>query len=279
MATMARRDVLPEGAAFYSLFETNNHETFFASARRKRLVLNTLESSRHKAEGKVVQFGQIVLDERYVMVAGLRDKREFYSKWMQSAHTSLAGTINRQDKRKGHLGCRRPTTHPADDEECLKRLIFACDYLPVKLGLVDSPEQFRHSTYHYYGRGKKLPWTEELTRPPFYLELGHTDEERQKAYRELGRHYYEQGLLEDYMKAMVQGRPVGSEKYRRERSKFLNEVSRRERLKRAGGRALEEIGWYAFCPSAYRVSRMFDAIEALVFEVVAPGPDPPRPLS
>jgi len=279
MATQARKDVLPEGALFYSQFETNNHETLFASGRRKRLVLNTLESSRHKAEGEVVQLAHVVLDERYIAVLGLKDKREFYSKWMQSAHTSLAGTINRQEKRKGHLGRCRPTTHPADDEECLKRLMFACDYLAVWLGLVDSPEQFKHSAYHYYARGKKLPWTEELTRPPFYLELGNTDEERQKAYRKLGRQYYEQGLLDDYIKAMLQGRPVGREKYRKERSKFLNEVTRRERLKRAGGRALEAIGWYAFCPTAYRVREMFDAIEALVFEVVAPGPDPPRPLT
>ncbi len=278
MPTLARKDVLPEGSVFSSQFETINNEPFFASGRRKRLVLDTLEKSRNKAEGQVIQMGLLVLDERYIAVLGLLGEPGFYSKWMQSAHTSLAGNINRQEKRKGHLGSRRPSTHPVGDEECLKRLLFATDYLPVYVGLVDSPEQFRDSTYQYYARGKKMPSTDAITRPPFYQALGTTDEERQRAYRKLGRQYYRQGLLNDYMRALLVDRPLGSEKYRRERSRYLNEVSRRERLKRAGGRALEAIGWYAFCPTAYRVSNMYKALGALVMEVVAPGPDPPRPL-
>jgi len=276
---MARKDVLPEGSVFYSMFETNNHENFFARPNRKRLVLNTLEESRQHAEGKVAQFGHTVLDDRYFLIAGLEDKREYYSNWMQAAHTSLAGTINRLEERTGHMGGCRPTTHPADDEECLLKLLFACDYLAVKLGLVDSPEHFKHSAYHYYGRGKKLPWTDEITRPACYERLGDTDTERQRAYRKLGRKYYEQGLLDDNIKAMLKGRPVGAEKYRRARSKFLGEVTRRERLKRAGGHLFEASLAYAFVPTGPRVLKFFKAIEALVFEVVAPGPDPPRPLS
>ena len=276
MPTVARKDVLPEGSVFYSMFETINHETFFGGANRKRLVLNTLEEFRHHTEGKVAQFGHIALDERYIVIAGLEDNREYYSKWMQAAHTSLAGTINRLEKRKGHVGCRRPTTHPAEDEECLMKLMFACDYLAVKLSLVDSPEQFKHSAYHYYARGKKLPWTEEITRPAFYERLGDTDKERQRAYRKLGRKYYEQGLLDEYIKAMLKGRPVGSEKYRRERSNFLAEVSRRERLKRAGANLFDASVAYALCPTGPRVLKFLKAIEDLVTEVVAPGPDPPR---
>lgn len=278
MPTMARKDVLPEGCVFYSMYETNNHETFFASGGRKRLVLNTLEESRAKAEGKVIQFGQVVLDERHIMVLGLEHERKFFSKWMQSAHSSLAATINRQDDRTGHLGRRRPTTHPSDDDECLLKMMLATEYLPVKAGLVESPEQFKYSSYHFFGRGKKLPWTEAIARPLVYERLGSTDKERQIAYRELGRKYYREGRLDDYMDAMLKGRPVGSEKYRQERSRYLSEVTRWERLKRAAGWAMLESVAFSYRPTLVRGLKLSEAFEALVWEIVAPGPDPPRPI-
>ena len=278
MPTLARKDVLPESSVFYSTFETNNHERFFASGRRKRLVLDSLEDSREKAEGKVLHVCQVVLDDRHIMIAALENEIAPYSNWMQSTHGSLAAAINRQEKREGPLGCRRPTTHPAENDECLLRMMFAIDYLPVKAGLVDSPEHYKYSTYGFFAHGKKQNWTDELVRPLAYQNLGNSPEERQKAYRELGRKYYREGRLDEYMDAMLKRRPVGSEKYRRERSKYLSEVTRRERLKRAAGWAMIESVGFAFQGTALRGHKMLEAFDVLVREIVAPGPDPPRPI-
>jgi len=260
------------------MFETNNNEPRFASGRRKRLVLNRLEQFRGKTEGKVVEFGHVVLSDRHILILGLIEDFAPFSDWMQAVHCSLVATINKQEKRTGHLGRRRPTTHPAEQDECLLKMLFAIDYLPVKVGEVESPEQVTYSSYHFFARGKELPWTKEITRPAVYQRLGNTDLERQKAYRELGRKFYQEGILDEYMDEMLKGRPVGTEKYRRARSKFLAEVSRKERLMRAAGWVFAESFGVAYQRSPLRILKWFDAIETLVREVVAPGPDPPRPL-
>lgn len=53
---------------------------------------------------------------------------------------------------------------------------------PVRAGIVNSPEEYPHSSYKYYAYGKE---DDLIDRDVYYDALGQDDEERQRVYREL----------------------------------------------------------------------------------------------
>lgn len=74
-----------------------------------------------------------------------------------------------------------------------KYLITAGLYIernPVKAGLISEPEDYEWSSYCNYAYGRK---DSLIDTDPCYLELGHTDKERQENYRRMMRAYIKNG--------------------------------------------------------------------------------------
>jgi len=186
-----------------------------------------------------------VLDDRYAFAGALAGINKPYSEWMQSAHGRLAGRFNKREKRQGPLGMKRPTTHTTPDEETLKRLMFALDYLPVRIGLVDRPEDHEYTTYNYYAHGRQLPWMAEFSRPAWYEALGKTEKRRQRRYRRLAREYYQRGKLDECLTGLLEGREVGPKRFKRIKAEFMNSVRSHQRRKHPF--TVEELDWLVAC--------------------------------
>jgi len=265
--TLPRKYTLPEESVFYSLYETVNREKFMNSNNAKKLTLSTVMGFHDRAGDEVPVFSICVMEERYFLAAALVKMRLPYSKWMQSAHSSLGQKINGLEGRVGPVIRRRPTTHTVPEEEALKRLMFAMDYAPVKVGLVKKPEKYKFSSYRYYGQGKRPKWMARITQPAWYKRLGKNNRERQDAYRKMARQYYKKGLLNDYIEALLKGCPIGPSKQKRRRTKLLAGLAKRRRLKEYAFTALDRIARYAFIPTFVHAMAAGDAVEALVGEV------------
>jgi len=90
-----------------------------------------------------------------------------------------------QHKRYGYTGHRwqgRFLSQVIEDEKYLFNSGIYIEKNPIKAGLVEKPEEYKWSSYRHYAFGETDPL---IDNNPLYACLGKTDEECQKAYREL----------------------------------------------------------------------------------------------
>ena len=111
------------------------------------------------------------------------------------------------------------------------RLMLYIDFNPVRAGLVDDPADWPFSSYRFYAFGEVNEWTQHLTPPDFYLNLGKTPSQRQAAYRRLARIYYNEGRC-PVPEELEASSAVGDGKFVGRRKKFqrrLNQLFRHNR--------------------------------------------------
>jgi putative transposase len=90
----------------------------------------------------------------------------------------------------------RPKTLVIQDNQHLMNVAFYCDANPVRAGIVKHPGDYMWSSYRFYAHGKPMPWLDSITPFDWYLELGSTPKERQRAYRRMCDAYLRrEGLL------------------------------------------------------------------------------------
>jgi putative transposase len=112
-----------------------------------------------------------------------------FSNFMRIHHTIYGQRFNLRNDRKGKVANERPTTTLIKD---VAHEIISTLYIHSNIFKVDSiknPEDFEWSTHHLYAHGIKNTFTQRITLPEWYLNLGDTDEERQKSYRQLFNAY------------------------------------------------------------------------------------------
>jgi len=77
---------------------------------------------------------------------------------------------------------------------------------PVRAGLVRNPEDWKFSSFRYYGVGEENSLTENLIDiDPYYLELGASTEERSKKYLENMQSVIREDFLSNLRKGLDQG--------------------------------------------------------------------------
>lgn len=106
---------------------------------------------------------------------------------------------------------------------------------PVRAGLVARPEDWRWSSYRFYAFGEIDPLMEGLIDiDPYYLQLGRSDDERQKKYRENVEGVMKEEFLKNIRKQLDRGIFGGVE--------FVKEMSERFKIKlpRPRGRPRQE---------------------------------------
>ena len=126
--------------------------------------------------------------------------------------------VNKLEDRSGSLWEGRYKSSIISAREYLPACCRYIELNPLRAGMVTDPAQYKWSSYGAKGLGKR---DLVVDLPQFYLSLGDTEEERQKAYKE-----YVLGTVPEYeikliREALQRGQLTGSDRFRDEIEKKL----------------------------------------------------------
>jgi putative transposase len=202
-----------------------NGEFFLSTDDRKRVFLDRFFKFSHVAGGAVLVYAFVAMSNHFHKAGELLGDSNPLSRWARSAHASFALWLNRKLGRRGPVAQDRPKTVVAEDQEHLKRLMFYIDWNPVRAGMCQHPSQYEFSSYRYYAYGEVNKWTQCLTPPLWYVELGSTPEERQERYRQECDRYFREGLVPD--DASVDDPPaMGSPQFVKRRTVLMKAIGK-----------------------------------------------------
>lgn len=192
---LPRPYVLPVQSLFHFMWRAINGEFFLSSDEVKRAFLDSLFRFLGRSGGEVLVYAFVVMSNHFHGAGELLGDSRPFSCWMRSANSSFAQWLNRKLNRRGPVAQDRPKTVVAEDQQQLKRLMFYIDWNPVRAGMCDHPSEYPFSSYRFYAYGEVNAWTQHLTQPPWYRELGDDDHTRQRRYREECDRYHDGGLI------------------------------------------------------------------------------------
>lgn len=152
----------------------------------------TKKALEHKTvSGKVTLSGFCLMNNHSHMLIDYWETSEDLSQFMRLSHSRFGFTYNRLHNKSGKVANERPKTPLIEDPNHNMRVHFYIEANPIRAGLrkLDNLHLYKYSSYGFYAYGMKSIWTNLLTIPVWYMELGKTWSERQKEYRKLFREY------------------------------------------------------------------------------------------
>jgi len=158
-----------------------------------------------------VQLHAFVLMTNHVHLLMTPEEDSSISRLMQHIGRLYVLYVNKRYRRSGALfeGRHKASLVAADDY-----LLTCYRYIemnPVAAGMVQSPEQYRWSSYHHHALGKinSLIRDHEL-----YMALDREPAARQYAYRELFKHQLPETKVHDIRECLAYNYPLGNERFR-----------------------------------------------------------------
>jgi putative transposase len=133
------------------------------------------------------------------------------AKLMQSVGRRYVQYVNRVYRRSGTLWEGRFKSSAVQTEEYLLLCQRYIELNPVRAGMVNDPGQYRWSSYRHNGLGQD---EQRLTHHALYESLGQDQASRLSAYRELFRSELDEEAIANIRSALLQGQPLGSEKFK-----------------------------------------------------------------
>lgn len=118
--------------------------------------------------------------------------------------------VNRVYKRSGTLWEGRYRSCVVQEEPYLLACQRYIELNPVRATMVETPEQYRWSSYCANALGEDSPL---ITPHPLYQALGGAPDSRQQAYRELFRHHLDPGMIDMIRKATNGNFALGSDRF------------------------------------------------------------------
>ena len=135
------------------------------------------------------------------------------SSMMQALGRRYVRYFNFTYQRTGTLWEGRFRSCVVDAENYLLTCMRYIELNPVRAKMVSSPEEYRWSSYHTNGVGKKI----DLCTPhEVYTGLGKTRPIRMEAYRELFKYQLDNEALVQVRKAVNQGMALGNDRFKQE---------------------------------------------------------------
>ncbi len=170
----------------YLLEQNGAKELFFQSL---------IYGLKHRGSDNSVQIHSFCLMSNHVhQQMSYQNGASKLSHFMRVAHGTFGMRFNRVFKRSGKVANERPKTPLIGGTESEMRVHFYIEANPIRAGMVklEKLRYFFWNSYRFYAHGIVDAWTKHLTPPQWYVDLGNTPEERQRAYRVLFRKYLEQ---------------------------------------------------------------------------------------
>jgi putative transposase len=151
-----------------------------------------------------------VLMTNHVHLLVTSAKPEGIAKMMQSIGRRYVQYINRSYHRTGSLWEGRFKSSLVQAEEYLLTCMRYIELNPVRANMVNDPAQYRWSSYRHNGLGQA---DDRITPHPLYLSLDKDVAKRLTEYRGLFRSQLDDEALPDIRLALLQGQPLGSERF------------------------------------------------------------------
>ncbi len=149
------------GDLHYITCSCYQREPFLGSALRRDLFLNIFEQVREKYEFQVL--GYVVMPEHIHLLIGEPDERSIAVVMQVLKQRVSQQCLARRRSRLPKNGAAQPFWYPRSYDFNVfseKKIAEKLDYMhwnPVKRGLVESPEQWRWSSYRFYALGEEGP--------------------------------------------------------------------------------------------------------------------------
>ena len=192
----------------------NNRQACFASDADFSTYAYWLAEYAHKYH---VHIHAWVFMTNHVHLLATSREEGGVSKMMQSLGRSYVRYFNHTYQRTGTLWEGRYKSCVVDAENYLLTCMRYIELNPVRARMVETPEQYRWSSYHANGLGKKVSlWTPHDT----YKGLGRTLSTRTKAYRELFKYYLDSESLTQIRQSANQGMALGNDRFKQEIEKL-----------------------------------------------------------
>ncbi len=180
MAYLPRYEIINNDATFHVTWQCHNKDWLLKETWAKDLYYQLLLKYKDKYH---VQFYSYNLDmDNHPHLSGKLKERELFSTFFKVVNSCFARFYNKAKGRFGQVVMDRFKSPQIETNEALLKVMQYIDLNPKRAGKVKHPKQNRFSSYHYYAFGHEDPL---ITPAPAYLELGDTDKERQRKYREM----------------------------------------------------------------------------------------------
>ena len=208
MARVPRSWVIQEGATFHKVWRGHNKEWNLGEASEKLKYLNLLYEEKAKDTSPLRAL--CLMSNHTHEVYTLKNLPSF-SNFMRRHHSRYGMYFNFKHKRCGKVAQDRPLTSQFENEEHEMRAIFYIHANPLRAGICKDAKDYAWSTHKLYAFGVKPKWLKDnvVEFPQWYLDLGKTMEQRQKAYRQMfDRYLLEQGLRKQPLYIYGTGSPA-----------------------------------------------------------------------
>lgn len=168
-----------KGGVYHATCKCNNNEFSFKDDDDFQTLLNKIEKAREKYGVKVHAF--CLLHNHYHLLVSTPENDKL-SLFFQYVNGQYARAHNKKYGRKGHFWGERFFSNTVEANQHLLNTFFYIELNMVRANAVAMPEDWKWSSYSNHATGEgvfKIDYYE------FYLELGNTDIERQKYYKEM----------------------------------------------------------------------------------------------
>lgn len=195
MARIKRSLQVHKDMSVHKIWRGHNQEWNLSSAQDKstylRYMNEDLESDREA--GSIPQ--ALTLMSNHTHEVSLVLNQKLFSDHMRRHHARYGIYFNNKNDRSGKVAEDRPHTTLLADGHHEMIAVFYVHANPVRAKIVKDANQYVWSTHRLYAAGKVSPWMKNIKLPNWYLQLGKTQEDRQRAYRRLfARYLREEGM-------------------------------------------------------------------------------------
>ncbi len=189
MARIPRNLTVRSGFSLHKVWRGHNKEWNLETAQQKAQYLEfmnqDLESEKYERGSNPEAL--TLMSNHTHEVSQVLDPPHF-SHHMRRHHARYGRYFNDAHHRCGKVAQDRPHTTLIADDHHKMMCVFYIHANPHRARMSDA-ERYEYSTHKLYAYGKRSGWMRNIVLPAWYLNLGPTPLQRQKAYRRLFARY------------------------------------------------------------------------------------------
>ena len=170
---------VPENGLLHVFVRGNNKRKIFLHLRHFRNFYSI--STRLKREEKIKIYHYVLMPNHVHFIVGV-NKESDLGKFMMRLTLTYSFYFKKKYSFVGQLWQGRFKSRLIDSERYLAQCGKYIELNPVRVGIVEKPEDYTFSSYNFYAAGRK----DKLIDPdPLYFNFKDTEDKKQKAYKEI----------------------------------------------------------------------------------------------